>query len=86
MRVEVHELERTITEIVRRVQKDREIIEITSGDEVIATIIPSPTTLAEEEDLESFWAEGDEIASEVAAKWQGSPSAVDAIREVRREW
>ncbi len=35
--------------------------------------------------LDALWADMDRLAGEITAPWTGSPSAVDAVREGRRE-
>ena len=36
--------------------------------------------------LDALWAEMDRLAGEITARWTDSPSAVDAVREGRREF
>ena len=61
------------------------MIDITHYGEVVARLIPasSPTTKADE--IATLLAEMDRLAEEVTAEWTGTRSAVDAVRESKRE-
>ena len=83
--VGIRELKRNASELMRRVRLEGEIIDITYYGEVVARLIPVKRTETSEEELDRLWAEMDELAEQVAAKWTGSPSAVDAVREARRD-
>ncbi len=60
-------------------------VDITYRGEVVARLIPARPVVSSAEELSSLWAEMDRLAEEVGAHWTGSPSAVDAVHEVRRE-
>jgi prevent-host-death family protein len=81
----IRELKANASELVRRVREDGEVIDITYYGEVVARLIPAKRSKASAEQLEQLWADMDKLAEEVSAKWSGSPSAVDAVREGRRE-
>ena len=83
--VGVRELKTNASELVRRVREGGEIIDITYYGEVVARLIPVKQSKASAEELDKLWAEMDQLAEEVSVKWSGSPSAVDAVREGRRE-
>ena len=83
----VCELEEHLNEILRLVQEKKEVIEITSGGELIAHVIPAGLTYKPD------WLvppEGDiltdmeRVAKEIDARWHGSTNAVDVVRDVRR--
>lgn len=83
--VGVRELKTNASELLRRVREGGEIIDITYYGEVVARLIPVKQTKTEAEELDRLWADMDQLAKEVSAKWSDSPSAVDAVREGRRE-
>lgn len=83
--VGIRELKQETSKILRRVREKGEIIEITYHGEVIARLVPvAPPELAGK-DIAAVWANLDQLTAEISAKWPEGISAVDAIREVRRE-
>ena len=83
--VGIRELKTNASELVRRVREQGEIIDITYYGEVVARLVPVKEVKTRTEELADLWAEMDRLAQEVSARWSGSPSAVDAVREGRRE-
>lgn len=88
--VGVRELKQRASELLRRVQETGDTIEITRRGKVIARIVPAPLAenglLTEErERLEQLWARMDELSADLALRWPQDVSAVDAVREQRRE-
>lgn len=83
--VGIRELKTNTSEIVRRVREYGEVVEITHRGEVVARLIPARPIRTSAEELSALWADMDRLAEEVGTHWTGSPSAVDAVREGRRE-
>ncbi|MCL4868351.1 MAG: type II toxin-antitoxin system prevent-host-death family antitoxin [Anaerolineae bacterium] len=83
--VGIRELKTNASELVRRVREQGEIIDITYYGEVVARLVPVKEIKTRDEELSELWAEMDRLAQEVSMQWSGSPSAVDAVREGRRE-
>lgn len=83
--VGIRELKTNASELVRRVREQGEIIDITYYGEVVARLVPVKEIKTRDEELSELWAEMDCLAQEVSMQWSGSPSAVDAVREGRRE-
>lgn len=83
--VGIRELKTNASELVRRVREEGEIIDITYYGEVVARLVPAREVKTRAEELSDLWAEMDRLAQEVSTQWSGSPSAVDAVREGRRE-
>lgn len=82
----VCELQDHLTEIVRMVEKEGETIQITNHGEVIAHLVPKqslPKWLERPEG--DTWANLDRLSKEISAQWPEGVSAVDAIRNVRRD-
>ena len=82
----VRELKERISEILRMVQEEGEIIEVTNRGEVIARLVPARKALSsldlEEDDV---WTDLDRLSAEISAHWPSGLSAVDAVRDARRE-
>lgn len=83
--VGIRELKTNASELVRRVREEGEIIDITYYGEVVARLIPAKQPVTSDQELIAIWAEMDRLSATVAAQWEGGPSAVDAVREGRRE-
>ena len=82
---EIHELAEHINEVLRIVEEG-ETIELTKRGEVIARLVPARRPQQPvKRDLRDFWAEMDRLAAEISAHWPADVSAVDAVRDVRRE-
>jgi prevent-host-death family protein len=83
--LEIDELTKCINEILRIVEEG-ESIELTKRGEVIARLVPARRPQQPvKRDLRDFWVEMDRLAIEISAHWPADVSAVDAVRDVRRE-
>ena len=80
----VGELKECACEIVRRVRDDGEAFEVSYRGLVFARLVPvtQPET---KNDLSSFSASWEELAKAIGSHWPDGVSAVDAVREGRRE-
>jgi prevent-host-death family protein len=83
--VGVRELKQETSKILRRVREDGEIIEITYHGEVIARLVPVAPPQPSDEEIAAVLADLEALSAEISAKWPEGVSAVEAIREVRRE-
>jgi prevent-host-death family protein len=85
--VTVNELRRDLSKFLRQVRDEGQVIEITMRGEPVAQILPTITKrrpLSPEEVAKVF--EGlDELIAEISAHWPEGVSAVDAVREQRRD-
>jgi len=83
---DANELIEHIDEVLRMVEEEGETIEITNHGEVIAHLVPvhmpQSTTESAKRDV---WTDLDRLAAEIGAHWSPDVSAVDAVRDVRRE-
>ncbi len=81
----IRELKERASEVLREVRESREPISITLRGKIIAHIVPADDKQsALERDL-AIWAEMDRLAEEISAHWPPGVSAVDAVREQRRD-
>lgn len=83
--VGIRELKQETSKLLRRVREEGEIIEITYHGEVIARLVPVAPPEPTDKEIAAVWANLDQLTAEISAKWPEGVSAVDAIREVRRE-
>jgi prevent-host-death family protein len=81
----VRELKENASEVVRRVREEKATYRITYRGRAVAELLPLPQGEEEHADWERIWAEMDELAAEVSAKWPKGISAVEAVREQRRD-
>jgi len=82
----IRELKARATEIVRRVRDERAEYVITNRGEPVALIVP----LAESDSVDPaqvarLFADIDALSHEIAGHWPDGVSAVDAVREARRD-
>lgn len=80
----VRELKTNPGKILRMVRDEHEQVDVTIRGEVVARIVPVRPGMTPEEH-EAVWKRHKEIADQISASWPKGVSAVDAIREVRRE-
>jgi prevent-host-death family protein len=80
----VRELKARATEIVRRVREEGAEFEVTYRRRAVARLvpIPQPTT---DQSVAAFLERLDQTAAEIGRRWPEGVSAVEAVRDVRRE-
>jgi prevent-host-death family protein len=83
--VGIRELKTNTSEIIRRVRERSEVVDITHRGEVVARLVPVAPLLPAPEETAAILADLDQLAAEIGAAWPEGVSAVDAVREVRRE-
>lgn len=83
--VGIRELKQQTSKILRRVREKGEIIEITYHGESIARLVPVTPPEFSDEDMATIWADLDQLTAEISTKWPEGVSAVDAVKDVRRE-
>ena len=83
--VGIRELKQQTSKILRRVREEGEIIEITYHGEVIARLVPVNQQAPSSEEMSATWADLDQLTAEISAKWPEGVSAVEAVREGRRD-
>jgi prevent-host-death family protein len=82
--VGIRELKAHATTILRRVREEGTAFEVTYRGRAVARLVPisQPTT---EQSVKAFLERLDQTAEEIGRHWPKGVSAVDAVREVRRE-
>jgi antitoxin (DNA-binding transcriptional repressor) of toxin-antitoxin stability system len=81
--VDAEELTRDADAILRRVKESGETVDISQGGEIVARLIPARGLSNEERDRR--WAELKQLGEEISKRWPPDVSAVEAVRDVRRE-
>jgi prevent-host-death family protein len=79
----VDELKEQAGELIRQVRDQGRAIEISDGGAVVARLVPVHAVTNVIKDDEVIWADLERLSEEISARWQGSLSAVDAVRDVR---
>lgn len=83
--VGVRELKQQTSKILRRVREDGEIIEITYHGQTIARLVPVHPPRPAVDEMAAIWADLDQLTAEISAKWPEGISALEAVREARRD-
>ena len=84
--VGVRELKEQTSQILRRVREGRETIEVTYHGKVVARLVPvEESKIDNSAEIAAVWAEMDQLAAEIGARWPAGVSAADAVSEGRRE-
>ena len=82
----VDELTKRINEILHMVEEEGETIEVVRRGEVIAHLVPARRPQQPiEQNADAVWTDLDRLAAEISAHWPAGVSAVDAVRDVRRD-
>lgn len=82
--VGVRELRQRASEILRRLEESGEEVQVTRHGRTIARLVPVPSEAMRARARE-VWADMDRLAAELDEIWPHDVSAVDAVREQRRE-
>lgn len=85
MEIGVRELKQRASDILRRVREHNETIAITYRGRVVARLVPAEDVKGRNAEASAVWAEMDELAEKIGALWPQGVSAVEAVREQRRE-
>jgi len=78
-------LKQQASEVVRRVSEGKEIITITNQGHAVARLVPLEDAESKRVYTEAVWVEMDEITLQIGASWAKEISAVEAVKEKRRE-
>ena len=83
--VGIRELKRDASAIIRTVRDDKKVIEVTYRGEVVAQIIPVERPQERQQRFDEFSEKLMALRKEVSERWVDGMSAVEAVREQRRE-
>jgi antitoxin (DNA-binding transcriptional repressor) of toxin-antitoxin stability system len=83
--IEVRDLPERAAELIRRVRDARETFELSDAGEVVARIVPAGEPPQRQLTVEEWNREADDLAELIGKHWPPGVSAVDAVREQRRD-
>jgi prevent-host-death family protein len=83
--VGVREFKTSASRILKQVREKGEEVEVTYRGRVVARVVPVVAPKASPRAAASVWADLDRLAAEIGARWPKKVTAVDAVREGRRE-
>ncbi len=83
--VGVRELKSHISEILRQVEEDGEIVAVTNHGNVVAHLVPVRRAPVDVAAVRATWADFDRVAAEISAYLPDDVDAVEMVRDVRRE-
>lgn len=83
--VGVRELREDLSKLLQRVREEGETIEITVRGEPIAKVVPVKRQEPLPEELEKRFKDLDQLIAEIGARIKDNVSAVDTVREIRRD-
>jgi prevent-host-death family protein len=83
--VGIRELRERTSEIIRLVRDERAEVLVTHYGRPVARLLPVQSEPAPEEETAQVWAELDQLAVEIGARWPEGVSAAEAVAEGRRE-
>ncbi|MGH2558401.1 MAG: hypothetical protein ACRDJH_04990 [Thermomicrobiales bacterium] len=81
--IDVQDLTTDADAILRRVKDDGEVVDISQEGEIVARLIPAHGVTKEERDRR--WAELKQFVEEIGKLDGGEVSAVEMVRDVRRD-
>ncbi len=84
-RIGVRELKQRAAQILREVQEKQEEYIITYRGQAIARLVPVEGEEHKRIGVQEVWIEMERLAEEISAQWPPDVSAVEAVKEVRRE-
>lgn len=83
--VGIRELKERTSEVVRRVREQGESIDVTYRGRIVARLVPAGDQGVEAAQWDAIWAERTRLIKDIGAHWPEGVSAVDAVREQRRD-
>ena len=81
----IRDLQQQTDQVLCRVREEGETFEVTDQGEVVARIVPAQEPPEARPSLDEFLARWNRLAQDIGAHWPEGVSAVDAVREQRRE-
>ena len=79
----IRELRDTMSEVLRAVEEEGAVIEVTNHGRVVARLVPVPRPQLAPEEIDELIAAIDSVAAELGARWPVGVTARDALDDVR---
>ena len=83
--VGIRELKERTSQILRRVREQGQEYQITYHGRVIAHLVPASAPRSTQANPSAVWTDLDRLAAEIGDHWPSGITAVQAVREERRE-
>ncbi|MGI8549334.1 MAG: type II toxin-antitoxin system Phd/YefM family antitoxin [Dehalococcoidia bacterium] len=83
--ISIADLHDQTSEILRRVRDEGVIFEVKEHGQVVARLTPAIEPQADSF-LSAYWERWDDLTHAISARWPDNVSAVDVVREGRREF
>ena len=83
--VGIRELRERTSEIIRLVRDEGAEVLVTHYGRPVARLLPVLPEPTQEDETAQVWAELDQLAAEIGARWPEGVSAAEAVAEGRRE-
>jgi prevent-host-death family protein len=80
----IRELKAHLSEVLREVEENGKIIDVTNRGEVVVRLVPMRRRRPNEQQVNAIISDLDTMANELAAYWPEGMSVEDAIDDVRR--
>lgn len=80
----IRELKTRTSELLRRVRENGEVLEVTYHGRPVARVVPVQRRALDDQALRDYWQEWDALAARISSEWVPRTSAVEAVREQRR--
>lgn len=80
----IREFKARLSEVLREVEENGKIIDVTNRGEVIVRLVPMRRHKLSEQQVNAILGDLDAMANELAAHWPEGVSVQDAIDDVRR--
>jgi antitoxin (DNA-binding transcriptional repressor) of toxin-antitoxin stability system len=81
--VDVNQLKEHTADVLRRVDEDRETIDVADGDRVVARLIPVSSPVSSDVH-QAIWQRRRKLAEAIGRRWTDDVSAATEISEGRR--
>ncbi|HET7076551.1 MAG TPA: type II toxin-antitoxin system Phd/YefM family antitoxin [Chloroflexia bacterium] len=80
----VRELKANLSEILREVDENGQVVEVTRHGRVVARLLP-PQAETADRDANGAWTDLQGLAAAISAQWPEGVTAAQAVTDVRRE-
>ena len=85
MATTVRQVKAQAHDLLQRVQEQQQPIEITCRGEVVARLSPARQVYVRAEELAKIWEQRQRLSAAIGAHWPADVTAIDAVRDVRRD-
>jgi prevent-host-death family protein len=80
----VRELKEHTSKVLRQVREKGQEVQVTYRGRVVARLVPVSRLRSEARQVAAVWSDLDRLAAEIGSRWPRGRTAVDGVRDVRR--